>query len=235
VQRSGGIMPFAASSGGGGGTPGGVTGQSQYNNAGAFGGVDSFILPNRTTSPGPVASLPQTGWTIINGGLLNDFASNLTSYQCQDNSTSNWRIISRSITVPYTIIALIEGIPANFNGPAAASGFYISDGTKLEGIEQIWVTGSAPRLRVQNLTNVTTASSTPFGPTALVGNVFAIKIVNNSTNRIWSYWSNGAWVSALSEASGTFLTETTAGPGCLSQLSAAAGFTITKLMYLSIQ
>jgi hypothetical protein len=235
TQRLGGIMPFAGSAAMGG-TPGGSTGQSQYNNAGAFGGLDGFILPNRTTSPGPVASVPQTGWTIVNSAILGDFASGQTTLQCPDNAALNWRLVTRPITVPYTLIALIDGFTSNSNGSASATGLYLSDGTKLEAMEQLYTTNNPPRLRIITALNVTTGNSTLFGPTSnLTGATFAVKIVNNSTTRTWFYWVNGAWVNAFSEASGTFLTETTAGFGCTSQQGNGSAFAYSKLMYWSLQ
>ncbi len=237
VNFANGTGVFTCGTSGTGGAPGGSTGQTQYNNASAFGGVDGFILPNRTTSPGPVASLPQTGWTIVNGAILGDFASGQTTVQCVDSSSQNWRFVTRTITVPYTLIAMISGYIGAPNGAAESTGVFITDGTKMEDIELIYVTGSNPRIRVEAMNSPTSDNSTLAGPTASVVSapVMAVKIVNNSTNRIWSYWTNGAWVQFLSEGTTAFLTENRAGFGCFSQTSAPANFVASTLLYWSVQ
>jgi hypothetical protein len=222
-------------SSGGGGTPGGSNGQLQFNNSGAFGGVGSPTLPNLSTTGATVTSLPTSGWTIVNGALLNDFSIGMTGVTIPDSGSLNWRFIKRTISVPYTIIALIDFSDLGAeNVTSQTGGLYITDGTKLEGIEMLAQTNSGLKLRVETMTNVTTDSATVAGPTAgIVGTLIALKISNNSTNRVFSYWSNGAWVTFLTEASGTFLTENAAGPGGVCVVNLGRSIEL-RLLYWSV-
>jgi len=127
----------------------------------------------------------------------------------RDDSTLNLRGITRTLSIPYTLYALIECVPAEIFVSSQTCGVGVTDGTKYQSIELLFQASTDTQLRVQNWTDVNNAGTTPAGPTAgLQGSVAAFKIVNNSTNRIYSYWSNGAWVQFLSQASGTTLTET---------------------------
>lgn len=216
--------------------PGGSNGQLQFNNSGAFGGVGSPIQPNLGTTGATVASLPTSGWTIVNGAILNDFSIGTTAVVVPNNGGAlNWRYIKRAITIPYTIYALIEATATSCS-TTQTPGIYITDGTKIEGIELILDGTNAVGLHIQTMNSPTSNNATVTGPTTgIVGTTLAVKIQNNSTNRIWSYWSNGAWVSFLSEATGTFLTEVAAGPGGLSFCSAASAILTNNLRYWQVQ
>jgi hypothetical protein len=221
---------------GGGGTPGGSDGQLQFNNAGAFGGFGNPMQPNLSATGAPLASLPTSGWTVVNSAILNDFSQGMSAVHILGSNGLNWRFIKRTLTVPYTLIALIRVNGYTISCSASAFGLYLTDGTKLEGLEFLQTSGGvlSPKPRVETMTNVTTDSATVAGPTAVGSPLMqAIKITNNSTNRVFSYWSNGAWVQILSEASGTFLTENAAGPGGIS-LCNNDGLD-TELLYWSVQ
>jgi hypothetical protein len=201
-----------------GGTPGGANGQLQYNNSGTLGGVGSPLQPNLATTGATVTSLPTSGWTIVNGAILNDFSIGMTSVSTPSNSVGPmWRFIDRPISVPYTLIALVSLPTIAIGVTTQTGGIYLTDGTKLEAIEIIASALNDVRLRIQTMNTTSSDNATVTGPTGnTVGQTFAVKIVNNSTTRAWSYWSNGAWVVFLSEPSGTWLTESAAGPGALS-------------------
>ncbi len=236
TQRLGGIMPYAASTGGGGGTPGGSNGQLQYNNSGAFGGVGSPMQPNLSTTGAPVASLPTSGWTIRNGAILNDFSNGFTQVRAIDNGAVNFRGITRTISVPYTIYASVDCYPTLPYTSSQTCGFAISDGTKYETFEFLFQTNLDIQLETRTTANVTTGGTIITGPTTGVStSTMSVKLTNNSTNRVFSYWSNGAWVQFQTEASGTFLTETSAGLLSLSLTSNAAKSMDMKLTYWSVQ
>ena len=219
---------------GGGGNPGGSTGQLQYNNAGTFAGVGSPMQPNLSTTGATVQSIPTSGWTVRNGPFFNDFSIGFFTAHAQDNSGQNWRFVTQPLTVPYTLYAEIGCYVSN-NQTAQNCGVYLYDGTKIEGIEQLHTTNNQPRLRVETMNSVTSDNATVAGPSAVVGDTFSVRIVNNSSTRTWSYWNNGAWTQILSESSGTWLTETSAGPGAFSQTSNNQNFALTTLYYWSVQ
>lgn len=222
--------------GGGGGSPGGASGQSQYNNAGSFGGIDGYVLPNRTTAPGPVSSLPQTGWTIFNASYMMDFGSSVTSVRIPDTAATNVRGMTRTLSVPYTAIAVIQCYPNLPNQNAQTCGLGVSDGTKIYNMENLFTSLSSEQVRVQQWTNSGLAGATAAGPTpAVTSSLQAFKITNDGMNRVWSYWENGAWVAMLTEAAGTFVTETLLGVFGVSQTSFAGSDLEVHLVYLSIQ
>jgi hypothetical protein len=227
------VLPQGAGGAGGGGTAGGTNGQLQFNNSGGFGGVGSPMQPNLATTGATVQSLPLTGWTIVNGAILNDFSQGQTNVFTFDGGALNWRFIKRTITVPYTIIALMS-ITGFFNCATQTAGLYLTDGTKLEGIEEI-NNATNLQLRVETMNSVTSDNATAISTANITGTIFAVKIVNNSTTRVWSYWSNGAWIQLLSEATGAFLTENAVGPGALSVCGGGGRNVNNQLLYWSVQ
>ncbi len=166
---------------------------------------------NQSATGAPTASLPTTGWTVFNptNAIFNDSSLGVTNIRVTNDATLNLRGITRSLSIPYTLYAMVDCVPSQAFVSSQICGIGITDGTKYQTIEALFQASTDIQLRVQNWTNVTTAGTTPAGPTiALVNRLLTVKIVNNSTNRIYSYWSNGAWVQFLSQASGTTLTET---------------------------
>jgi hypothetical protein len=210
---------------------------------GGSGGItgSTTITPNSLSSA-PAAAVPLTGWTLQNavtaGASLNDFYPNEMVLSSGNFAALQWAGVTRSISVPYTLIAMIQ-LRGTVSGNTSTQlgGICVSDGTKYEqiGIQNTAATTNVG-LEVRTLTSLSTGGTVITGPTTgIIGMTLAVKIVNNSTNRIFSYWNNGAWVQFKSEATGTFLTETAAGMCSLNDLS-AGGFTLDEaLKYWSVQ
>jgi hypothetical protein len=182
------------------------------------------------------ATVPYAGWSIINSALLSNFTSSPgISVFSSDTSGQNTRLVTRPVTVPYTLITTASCSFANSPVNTQVCGVYISDGTKLEGIEMLnqAVTSGLDQLRVQQYNSVTSAASTLAGPTInLVAYQFVtFKIVNDSTNRTWFYYSNGAFVQFFQEAAGTFLTETSVGFGGASITGSTNNSVVNTLLY----
>jgi hypothetical protein len=206
------------------------------------GGVteSTTITPNALSSA-PAAAVPLTGWSLKNavsaGASLNDFYPNEIVLSSGNFAALQWAGLTRTVTVPYTLIAMIQ-LRGTVSGNTSTQlgGVCVSDGTKYEqfGLSNTAATTNVG-LEVRTLTSLSTGGTVITGPTTgIVGMTLAVKIVNNSTNRIFSYWNNGAWVQFKSEATGTFLTETAAGMCSLNDLS-AGGFTLDEaLKYWSV-
>lgn len=216
--------------------PGGANTQLQYNNSGAFGGVGSYTIPNISTSAAPVASLPTSGWNIRNSAVLDDFSTGATWVHVIDTGVANLRTVTRALTVPYTLYAQIECRAALPRINSQVCGVYLTDGTKFQGIELLLQQATDVQLIGETYTAQTGGSvATVFGPTInIVGHTVSVRIINNGTNRTFSYFGNGAWHQVLSQASGTFLTETEAGFGGNSVISASNSVDV-KLTYWSVQ
>ncbi len=214
----------------------GPTGPTGPTGAAGSSGFGNYYQPNVATTGAALTALPTSGWTIRNSAVLNDFSIGSTQIFIPDNGSANLRGITRTITVPYTIYAALSCKGANVSVAAQICGIYITDATKYEGLEFVTTTGTASFTRVQQWNSVTSAGSAVAGPTSnVIGSTFAVKIENNSTNRIYSYFSNGAWVQLLSEASGTFLTETGAGPLLLSNASNNGTWLEGALLFWNVQ
>ena len=204
--------------------------------------------PNPVTG-GNTTTIPLTGWTLQNTanahGQVNDFFADQIVLSAGNFGTDQWAGYTRTISVPYTIYAHVRvggacGTPTNFGTITLLNGgVVISDGTKYEGLVETCSTSSSnPTYSVITLATLSSAASTVAGPTAGttgLGNNVSVKIVNNSTNRIWSYWSNGAWVTFLTEATGTFLTETAAGIVVGSDVTSGGYLIEAYLLYWSVQ
>lgn len=231
-----GTLVWTVYGGGGGGTPGGSSGQFQYNNGGAFGGVGGYTLPNLATTGVGVTSLPTSGWTIVNGAILNDFATTETDLHIINNASLNVRGIKRAVTVPYTFVAMIECGYADQYLASQTCGIGVTDGTKLQLIEILTQsTGVDVQLRVENWNSVTSDGSTVAGATTgIVGRNLALKIVNDSTHRTYSYWSNGAWVQFFQTTTTNFLTEESVMVSGLSVVAAVNCDLDIRLKYWSL-
>jgi hypothetical protein len=180
------------------------------------------------------ATVPYT-WSIVNGAILaNNPSMPFVGVSIPYNSSTNWRFVTRALTIPYALQASITCQQPNAAVNASACGFYLTDGTKAEGLECLHIsTGSgACSLRVETMANVTTDTASVAGPTGnLVGDAnFEVKIVNDSSHRTFYYYSNGAWVPFYQENSGTFLTESAIGVGGVNlagSVAAYVGLTLT--------
>jgi hypothetical protein len=200
------------------------------------------ITPNALSSA-PASAVPLTGWTLKNVAnakqSFNDFNPLEVVMSSGNFATLQWAGVTRTISVPYTLIALVQlrgGLGNSVVTTTQVGGICVSDGTKYENIELLFDPNTANvGLEMRTLTSLSVSGTVFTGPTTdIVGLSLAVKIVNNSTNRIWSYWSNGAWVQFLSEASGTFLTETAAG-GCTLNDNSTGGYTLDlAIKYFSV-
>jgi hypothetical protein len=204
------------------------------------------VVPNSATGA-PTNPLPLTGWTALNGAIWNDFASNTIGVQIQNNTSLNWRFMTKSLGSPgssYTIYFQYYCLSTPYiNTMSCDAG--LTDGNKFETMEMLTQSTSgagANNLRIEDITNTTTDSATPFGPTVNISSyLVAGKIVEDGVHRTWSYWKNGAWVQALQVNTNTFLTPTgfvvgglsitnTGGTGVL-QGGGIANYTYTELRY----
>lgn len=194
--------------------------------------------PTGPTGGGGGGSVPYTGWTVVNSAQLSNFAgANFVGVGAVDSASLNWRLVTRPVTVPYTLTATFSCSMANLPVNTQDCGAYISDGTKLIGIEMLSqnLTNGVNQLRVERINSVTSDNSTVAGPTSgLISNqLWTIKIANDGTTRTFSYYKNGAFVSFFSEAAGSFLTETVIGFGALSAASNTTASANNTLLYWS--
>lgn len=163
---------------------------------------------------------PSSGWTHVNFGTnvtLSD-AAGVIGIQIADNAALNWRIITKAVTAtPYHRETFIRSSLLAANSTIA--GYYFYDGTKLMGVECLAQVTSQFSLRVQKITNVTTAGATPFTTsTAFIGGIeyggIWIRLGNNGTNLTFDWaLERGDWQNLFTEAVGTFITPTQYGVG----------------------
>jgi hypothetical protein len=203
------------------------------------------IVPNTATGAATLTKLDQTGWSVVNGAYWNDFLSSTMGVTVDFGSGSlAWRIAAKNLSdfigvnTTYTIFFQIFGFTSCYNQNVSTNGFYLYDGTKLEGYELLnfqVASGASNTLRIEQIANVTTDSSTVFGATAsLTGMLLAGKIVEDGTHRTWFHWHNGAYVQDFQEATGTFLTPTAVGMGGLELVNSRQCYCYTELRYLNV-
>jgi hypothetical protein len=249
----------AGTGGGGGGTIADTTNTLRGDGAGdavaVAGTATNCVLVNGTSTscasgqvaPNPAASAPTvavpfTGWTLQNTSnahnTFNDFLPNELVMSLPNFGSLQWGAVTRSLTVPYTLIAALEtrgqmsGATASFN-----SGFCISDGTKYETLLlQLAQGGSNVELFVVTLTTLAASATAVEGGTSnIVGPTLTVKITNDGTHRTFYYWSSGAWTQYYQEATGTFLTETAAGMIGLDDVGSGGYAVDLALKYWSVQ
>lgn len=208
-----------------GGGPAGTTSQWQYNNGGVFGALTG------------TSSIPTAGWTIRNSAQFNNFSSAFLAIRAADAATNNIRGVTRALpagntyTVAWTIRCFID--KPQISAQACQAG--LSDGTIYENYEILGQSGvSAPlALRIQNWTNVTTAGTTPFGPTInLTPETGSFCVTEDNTHRTWFHYANGAWVQDLQLNTGTTLTPTLLYFGAISVVNVNTSDAVTELIYL---
>lgn len=99
--------------GGGGGTPGGLTGQIQYNNAGAFGGVSVLIYNGTTLSATGSFSGSFTGILIGTASYAYTSSYALNAVSASFSSTASYVLTAQTASYykvfPYTGSAIISG------------------------------------------------------------------------------------------------------------------------------
>ena len=184
-------------------------------------GADGRITAASTDAIGGCGTVPTSGWTAHNGILWNDYLTpKVLGLQIPDSGSVNWRLLTQSLggNSTYTLIATVRGFPISTLN-SQAFGVYIYDGTKLSGLEVLWQaagSGGGNRIRVEEMTNVNTDSSTV---QAAAQNdcpqMLTVKIVKDGTHRTWYYWEAGAFTQFYQETHNNFLTETDVGIGGL--------------------
>lgn len=123
------------------------------------------------------------------------------------NATLAWRGRFISFTAPFTVTAFMRATQGNIN--SFASGLYFSDGTKWAGMEFLSET-SDTELVIRKLTNSGAVSSTTVvsqvqNPWPYGGYWFRVSSISGTM--LYQYSQDGSnWITALSEATGTFLT-----------------------------
>lgn len=173
-------------------------------------------------------AIPVGSWSLQNGASAhcsyNDFIQRELVLACPSVGDVQGAL-TRAITVPYTLYAEVELSSLGINAThSSMAGITVSDGTKYESISVFGNSNTNASVAVHTQANLSQTATTTVTGTAVAGpttnatgQTLAVKIVNNSTTRVWSYWSSGGWVQALSESSGTFVTETAAGVFCNNQ------------------
>lgn len=167
-------------------------------------------------------NVPRNGWTVVNSlRWNNDLAPDHICVTCKDDAGVQLRLLTRPIGTwaTYTVTATLRGYLAAAN--SGLYGLHVYDGTKSCGIELLGgseASGGIQRLRVQRFTNITTASTTPAGPTNDLTTVpVTLRIVNNGVTRKYFYYENSAFTEFYSEGTTDFLTEDRVAIAVLSQ------------------
>lgn len=191
---------WAAPGGGGGGSPGGSYSEYQYR-----GGTSTF---SAATNTGPV---PITGWTatsLTSGTSVSNFSQDKLSFGYPNVASFTWSVYCRTLSsAPYSAIFTVEySAPDITSTGADAFGFGISDGTKLETEILANLANTHGAVQLNYTAAFSSGGSALAGPTNLYAGRATLKVADDSTNRKWYYWNNGAFVQLYSEASGTNLT-----------------------------
>lgn len=143
----------SSSSGGGGGTPGGVNGDLQYNNAGAFGGLTpgvgvTTLLAGTPSGTGGLAGTTSPTFTtgITVNGVLTQTSASATAFESGPNGGTNpvFRLVNSiasqsvglSITggisgAGVTVTAIGGGPNENINLTPKAAGYFVVSGNGL--------------------------------------------------------------------------------------------------------
>jgi hypothetical protein len=187
-------------------------------------------------APGAIGS-----WTWVNQG--SDTAANVGTdlvLTMVNDSGLNWRLFTQNVpgSTPWEAKAYLsvgsEASPLAGSGAATDGGIYLYDGTKLLGIEFLWLGSYStatnyPQLRVERIANVTSDNSTVYNPatTGLSG-----YLGFQSTGAVWVRWCDDAtnlkayysmdgssWTKFYTESVGTWLTPTKAGFGGVNLLT----------------
>jgi hypothetical protein len=147
------------------------------------------------------------------------------------SASDNIRWYGNSLTIPYTIIMAFSATARGTGG----NNDYLGMGLRESGTGKIITFNyqSNGNLGAWRYTNPTTYSgNSEFTAEGYrgVGPMIWLKLVNNSTNRLYSISTDGqAWVQVASIATGTFLTEDQAG--ILLDSSSGTGFPLAMTVY----
>jgi hypothetical protein len=191
-----------------------------------------------TAIGGGSGTLPTSGWTEVNGSIVQDFAAVGIEVMIPFNASLNWRFGMQPLpAAPYTVIAVFDAATTeNISAITAEWGLYLYDGTKFEGIELLGNSSGAGQVIIEKANNVTGLGAAVLsGPTAAltVGRFVAFKIVDDNTaHRTFYYYKNGAWVQQFQETNGSFLTPTKAGVGGIC-VTATSGYVSAVCRYFT--
>lgn len=215
----------ATGSSGSAGTNGATGSTGPAGSSGSPGGATGATGAIGATGPGGSGgTVPTSGWTAVNGIFYNDFLTpEILSFFQPTSGGLAWGFVQQSLPgIPYDFSCSIRFTQNNtLNNSAGDIGVYITDGTKLIGLEVLELANSTPALRVERMNSVSSDAGTVAGPTGniMALSVFSLRITNDSTNRTFYYWNAGSWVQFYQEATGSFLTETAVGVGGLTESS----------------
>ncbi len=183
------------------------------------------------------STLPTAGWSNINFGgnaYWNDFSQNDMVLSIQDvGSSISYKLVTRSVPdATFTTIAKISctGM-AEALSASRTCGFYLSDGTKIEGMEVISLSGATEGVRFITNATVTSTPTVVTATTAPVSQDVTIKIVEDGTHTTWSYWDSGSFHQYVQRNTNTFLTPSTNGPGGVTVLNNGADIDVIHLTY----
>ncbi len=213
----------------------------------AVGGGGGGTLGNWSSSGGnyygPLVQVPQdanvpavAGWSWINQGssVATDLPGGGISLKIPDNASANWRALSYTPPgTPYSAVFYLRALQFGINSQTV--GVYFYDGTKLMGTEMLSQASGVWNIRVQKMTNVTTASTTPAtlpSPASGwgLGGIW-YKLRNDGSTLYFDYSIDGGkFYNIYSEAVGTFITPTKVCFGGLSVVNNAAYFIQASLL-----
>ena len=179
----------------------------------------------------------QSGTTITQ-----DATTSVIEMAVAFNSSLNWQLATASVpSTPWRVqahIALAQFNQNNAPANTSTGGLYISDGTKLEGIEIVSQANNSgaiqDQIRVEEMNSVTSDQGQIYGafvntPSTAPARGMYLAFCDDGTNIKAEFSLNGTlWHALSSQAVGAWLTPTTAGVGGL----VAATSTITEYVSL---
>jgi hypothetical protein len=168
------------------------------------------------------------GFTWVNqqtGSTATQAASGVINIHLASSATLQWNFLKNSTTLPATPwrVSIYSKNLQFMTSTYGDFGLYITDGTKLMGIENLYLSGScsfnAPAcMRVEKMNSVSSDNGTVYGPNQQFGPSPAggmyVSFCDDGATLKAQYSQDGAtWLTMFSEAHATFLTATGAGVG----------------------
>jgi hypothetical protein len=204
-----------------------------------------------TSSSSPYSALPVppaiAGFTWVNqqtGATATQATSGAIDFVLPLATSLNWEFLKYNTALPSTPWSAqiyMKSYPQAATG-ASTFGFYLYDGTKLEGIENIAISGCATTpgcIRVERINSVTSDNSTVLAQTAAYGAYpltgWYLRWCDTGTTRYAQWGLDGYnWHTLYSEATSAFMTPTGVGVGGVESTGTAnavgslQGFQITS-------
>jgi parallel beta-helix repeat protein len=215
--------------------------QTGTQSGGGGGSFQYSVLPVPTS----VSGFTQVNW--LSGTGATQGAAGAINFSIVYNSSLNWQLLTASVpSTPWSAQIYTRQVQALFSGSSypgfactSLSGLYISDGTKLEGMEAVDVCSGTPGVRVERMNSVTSDDATEYGPNpqmiALSQTGIYERVCDSGTTLYWESSFDGQnWFNLYSESVGTWITPTTVGFGGLSaatsnpQILNVSGWQITS-------